>query len=169
LGAISITISAAWLGIPILKLRKILIKLNINKKERNNMFKPSATQILAGIILSLSLGALPALADVPQTQATSITAQIEYSSEKPTKKVVFATEQYELILFAFEKGQAMKEHTVNFPAYIQVIEGEAILLIDSKPITIKAGEGYSLPASVGHALKAPSNFKMLLLKQVGKL
>lgn len=133
-----------------------------------NLFK--RTSLFSAVFLALSLGAGLALAETPvETQAHSIQAQIEYNAEKPAKKVLFSTPQYELILFAFDAGQGLKGHAVPFAAYIQVIEGEGILMLDDKPVTIKAGEGFALAAGVPHSVKAPGRFKMLLLKQLGKL
>lgn len=126
--------------------------------------------LLSALLLAMSLGAGSALAeDTLQPVAHSIPAQIEYNAEKPAKKVLFSTPQYELILFAFDAGQGLKGHAVPFAAYIQVVEGEGVLMLDEKPVTIKAGEGFSLPAGVPHSIKAPGRFKMLLLKQLGKL
>ncbi|MBT9546685.1 MAG: cupin domain-containing protein [Candidatus Sericytochromatia bacterium] len=126
--------------------------------------------LLSALLLAISFGAGTALAETPiQPAAESIQAQIEYNAEKPAKKVLFSTPQYELILFAFDAGQGLKGHAVPFAAYIQVIEGEGVLMLEDKPVTIKAGEGFALPAGVPHSVKAPGRFKMLLLKQLGKL
>lgn len=126
--------------------------------------------LLSASLLALSLGGGAAWAESPaQPAAHVIQAQIEYNAEKPAKKVLFSTPQYELILFAFDAGQGLKGHSVPFSAYIQVIEGEGILMLGDTPVTIKAGEGFALPADVPHSVKAPGRFKMLLLKQLGKL
>lgn len=126
-------------------------------------------RLLAGLLLALILGNGTALAEPNIPAPYLIQTQIDYNAEKPAKKVLFSTPQYEMILFAFDKGQALKEHTVPFAAYIQVIEGEGQLLLKGQAIAIKAGEGFVLPAGVPHSVKAPSRFKMLLLKQQGTL
>ncbi|PIQ23182.1 cupin domain-containing protein [bacterium (Candidatus Blackallbacteria) CG17_big_fil_post_rev_8_21_14_2_50_48_46] len=126
--------------------------------------------LLSAMFLALSLSTGMALAETQsQAHAESIQAQIEYNPEKPAKKILFSTPQYELILFAFDAGQGLKGHSVPFSAYIQVIEGEGILMLEDKAIVMKAGEGFTLPAGVPHSVKAPARFKMLLLKQAGKL
>ncbi|PKL77127.1 MAG: hypothetical protein CVV27_06745 [Candidatus Melainabacteria bacterium HGW-Melainabacteria-1] len=99
--------------------------------------------------------------------AHQISQQIEYQAERPAKKVLFATPHYELILFAFDKGQNLPEHTEPFAAYVQLLEGEGILTLAGREIPLKAGEGFSLPADIPHGIKAPGRFKMLLLKQAG--
>lgn len=126
-------------------------------------------RLLASLLFALSLGSGTALAEPNSAMPYPIQTQIDYNAEKPAKKVLFSTPQYEMILFAFDKGQALKEHTVPFAAYIQVIEGEGQLLLKGQPITIKAGEGFVLPTGVPHSVKAPGRFKMLLLKQQGAL
>jgi quercetin dioxygenase-like cupin family protein len=66
-------------------------------------------------------------------------------------------------VFAFDQGQGLSEHTAPFDALVDVIDGEAEILIDGQPHIAKAGEFIILPANVPHALKAEAKFKMLLV------
>ncbi|MCA9782364.1 MAG: cupin domain-containing protein [Candidatus Cloacimonetes bacterium] len=70
-------------------------------------------------------------------------------------------------LFAFAAGQGLSEHTAPFDATVQVIQGEALVTIDGKEMTVAAGQLVLMPANVPHALKAEQSFVMLLtmLKQ----
>ena len=64
--------------------------------------------------------------------------------------------------FAFDAGQELTEHTSPFEALIEVVEGEATVVIASQPHTVRQGEMIVLPASVPHAVRAEKRFKMLL-------
>lgn len=65
-------------------------------------------------------------------------------------------------LFAFDKSQKLSEHSAPFDALIQVVEGEAQIMIDRKPYHLKAGESIIMPANIPHAVNALERFKMLL-------
>jgi len=64
--------------------------------------------------------------------------------------------------FAFGEGQGLSEHTAPFDAMVQVIDGEAEILISGRPFRVKAGELIIMPANQPHALNAVKRFKMIL-------
>jgi quercetin dioxygenase-like cupin family protein len=66
-------------------------------------------------------------------------------------------------LFAFDKGQSLSEHTAPFDALVQVLDGEAELVIGGKSIRTGAGLTILMPANIPHAVHAPHRFKMLLV------
>ncbi|HEY8160299.1 MAG TPA: cupin domain-containing protein [Methylobacter sp.] len=65
-------------------------------------------------------------------------------------------------LFAFNMGQGLSEHTAPFDALVQVLDGEVEIKISGKAFHLTQGEIIIIPAHEPHALKAVSNFKMLL-------
>lgn len=94
----------------------------------------------------------------------NLTEAIQYSDESFTKKVIFKGENYVILLFAFQKGQRLNAHTIPIDAFVQVLEGSAMVEIDGKEHKVAAGEKISLPKNLSHALTAKENFKMLLVK-----
>jgi quercetin dioxygenase-like cupin family protein len=66
-------------------------------------------------------------------------------------------------LFAFDEGEGLSEHTAPFDALVQLLEGEAEVVISGKPLRLKQGEMVIMPANEPHALKAITRFKMLLI------
>lgn len=66
-------------------------------------------------------------------------------------------------LFAFDKGQSLSKHTAPFDALVQVLQGEAELVIGGKSITARSGQTVLMPADVPHEVNAPGRFKMLLV------
>ena len=65
-------------------------------------------------------------------------------------------------IFAFDEGQGLSEHTAPFDALVQVLDGQAEVIIAGQSFQLKAGEAIILPAGQPHAVKAPGRFKMLL-------
>ena len=67
-----------------------------------------------------------------------------------------------MTLFAFAAGQGLSEHSAPFDAFVQILEGEATVMLAGKPIKTAAGDMVLMPANVPHALAGPGAFKMLL-------
>ena len=67
-----------------------------------------------------------------------------------------------LTLFAFGAGQGLSEHTAPYDATVQVIDGEAEVIIEGKSYAVKTGEMIIMPAHRPHAVRANEPFKMLL-------
>lgn len=65
-------------------------------------------------------------------------------------------------LFAFDAGEELSEHTTPHTALLQVLDGEAEILIDGRPHRVAAGEAIVLPPGHPHAVKATGRFRMLL-------
>lgn len=66
-------------------------------------------------------------------------------------------------IFAFDKGEGLSEHKAPYDAMVYIIDGEAEITISGKTNMLKSGEMIIMPANEPHALKAITNFKMLLV------
>ena len=91
------------------------------------------------------------LADMVQYQEGSIVSRTMV--KKPTGTIT---------LFAFDKGQALSEHTAPFDALVQVTEGEADITISGRTHRLNGGQVIIMPAGQPHSVRAPGRFKMLL-------
>ena len=89
-------------------------------------------------------------------------AKVEYSSEGIVSKRVLQKEKGNVSLFAFDKDQQLSEHSAPFDALIQVLDGKAKIMIDSKPYELTTGQSIIMPANIPHAVYAVEKFKMLL-------
>ena len=66
-------------------------------------------------------------------------------------------------LFSFDAGQGLSEHTAPYDAFVQVVDGEAEVVIKGEAHTVVAGQMIIMPANIPHELKAVKPFKMLLV------
>jgi len=87
---------------------------------------------------------------------------IEYQSKAIVSKTLIKKETGNISLFAFSKDDGLTEHTAGFDALIQVIDGEADIIINKNSNILKKGESIIMPANIPHAVKALSDFKMVL-------
>ena len=67
------------------------------------------------------------------------------------------------MLFAFDSGQGLSEHTAPFDALVYVTDGEALITIDGTRNRVPAGEMMIMPAGLPHSLFAEKPFSMLLV------
>lgn len=87
---------------------------------------------------------------------------IEIQKGSIVSKALIQKKEGSLSLFAFDKGQALSEHTAPFDAFIYIIEGEAEIRVGMKKNIVREGEAIALPKDIPHAVKAEKPFKMLL-------
>lgn len=88
---------------------------------------------------------------------------IEVQSDSIVSKALIQKKEGSLSLFAFDKGQALSEHTAPFDAFIYIIEGEAEIKIGEKLNNVREGEGIALPKNIPHSVKSIEPLKMLLV------
>jgi len=98
----------------------------------------------------------------------SFADSVDYSKDAVVSKTIVKKETATLTLFSFDKGQGLSEHSAPFDALVQVVDGVAEVIINKKPIVVKAGESIIMPANVPHALNAIERFKMVLTMIRGK-
>jgi len=87
---------------------------------------------------------------------------VDYAAGAVVSRTLAETDAGTLTLFAFDAGQRLSEHSAPFDAIVQVLDGEAELIIDGEPVVAGAGEVVVMPADVPHAVNALRRFKMLL-------
>ena len=87
---------------------------------------------------------------------------IKYSRGSIVSKTLIDKRVGTLTLFSFAKGQGLSEHTAPYDAVVQVIEGEAEMVIAGKAVRACEGQLVIMPANVPHAVRATDKFKMLL-------
>jgi quercetin dioxygenase-like cupin family protein len=65
-------------------------------------------------------------------------------------------------IFAFDKGQALSEHSAPFNALVHVVRGEMVITIGGHPHTVGDGQMIIMPADIPHALRAEQKSIMIL-------
>ena len=87
---------------------------------------------------------------------------IDYSEGSIVSKTLVDKKTGTLTLFAFDSGQGLSEHSAPFDAVVQIIDGEAELVIGGKSVKSCSGQMVIMPANIPHSVKACGKFKMLL-------
>jgi quercetin dioxygenase-like cupin family protein len=66
------------------------------------------------------------------------------------------------VLFGFAEGQELSEHTSTQQALIQILSGECDFTLAGTVHRLKAGDLLHMPPNLPHAVKASTQFSMLL-------
>lgn len=97
-----------------------------------------------------------------KAEVFSFSGSVDYSSGAIVSKTVLKKQTGNISLFAFDRGEALSEHTAPFDALIQVVDGRGEIIIGGKSYIVSAGESIIMPANIPHAVKAAERFKMIL-------
>ena len=87
---------------------------------------------------------------------------VEYQAGSIVSRTIVDKPTGTVTVFAFDRGQALSEHTAPFDAMVQLLDGEAEFTIEGNPFRLSAGQMLIMPANKPHAVNAIERFKMLL-------
>ncbi len=97
-----------------------------------------------------------------KAQVFKIAELAKYQENAVVSNQVLRAKSGNVTLFAFDAAQELSEHSTPFDALLQMLDGEAEVIISGKSFRMQAGETIILPADEPHAVKATTRFKMLL-------
>lgn len=78
-------------------------------------------------------------------------------------RTFFRGEREKAILFGFDAGQELSEHTSSQTAIIQIIEGEATVTLGEDRYEVQSGCWIHMPPRLKHSVYAKTKLIMLLL------
>jgi quercetin dioxygenase-like cupin family protein len=107
---------------------------------------------------------------MPVAEPVQLSDLVSYQDGSVVSRTLAKRNGGTVTLFAFAEGQSLSEHTAPFDALVQVLDGDAELVIGGKTVMAAAGQAVLMPANIPHAVNAPGRFKMLLVmvRQVEK-
>jgi quercetin dioxygenase-like cupin family protein len=98
----------------------------------------------------------------PYSVAIKLATFLDYVPGSIVSNTIVKRDVGTVTMFTFDAGQGISEHSTPFDALVQVLDGEAELIIGGKPVVAKAGDAVIMPANIPHAVKAHVPMKMLL-------
>ncbi|MEW5799064.1 MAG: cupin domain-containing protein [Bacteroidota bacterium] len=93
----------------------------------------------------------------------NLTKDITNQKDSIVSKTILKNDGGNVTLFAFDKGQALSEHTAPFDALFFCVEGNFSISIGKETHIVSDGELILLPANIPHAVLAESSSKCLLV------
>lgn len=104
---------------------------------------------------------------VGRTVLADLAADVEIPRNGTLSRVVYKDEHIRLVVFAFDTGQELTDHTAGVPVIVQVVSGVLEISSDGEVAEeIGPRSWVHLPAGLTHAVKAlePSVMILTLLK-----
>ena len=75
---------------------------------------------------------------------------------------LYQDDALKVILFGFQPGQELSEHTAAVPATLHFLRGKAAVTLGKESKTAQAGTWIHLPANLSHSINAETETLMLL-------
>lgn len=92
----------------------------------------------------------------------NLAEQIEYANGSTVSKTLLRAEGVNVVLFAFDAGEELSEHTAAMPVIVQTLEGELEVTADGRTVVLKPGGVVHFTTRLPHAVKAVQRAKMVL-------
>ena len=86
---------------------------------------------------------------------------IDYVPHSVLSRTIIKKTTGNITVSSFAAGEELAEKTSPFDNYIQIIDGSAEIIIDSKTYKLKLGQGIIIPAHSKHSFNADKRFKMI--------
>jgi quercetin dioxygenase-like cupin family protein len=86
---------------------------------------------------------------------------IEYVPNSVVSKTIIRKTTGNISIVAIDTGEALAEKISPFDSFIQIIEGNAEIVIDGKSNLLHTGQAIIIPAHTSNSVKANERFKMI--------
>jgi quercetin dioxygenase-like cupin family protein len=102
------------------------------------------------------------LIDSAREKILSLGAETQFAPNGIVSRTLLRTPTSRAVLFGFAEGQELTEHTSTQHALIQILSGECEFSLAGKAHHLKRGDLLYMPPNLPHAVKATTQFSMLL-------
>ncbi|MCR9210102.1 MAG: cupin domain-containing protein [bacterium] len=92
-----------------------------------------------------------------------LATEVEIQSGGTISKTLRQDDGLKVVLFGFDAGQELSEHTAAVPAILQFLDGDATVTLGDETIHASTGTFVHMAANLSHSITANTPTKMLLL------
>ncbi len=100
--------------------------------------------------------------NIPFSEPHTLEELVAYEEGRVVSRTFAQNASLSLTLFSFDEGEGVSTHTAPGDAMVQILDGEAVVNIDGKEMTVTKGQVVVMPADIPHSVTAAKPFKMLL-------
>jgi quercetin dioxygenase-like cupin family protein len=86
---------------------------------------------------------------------------IEYMASSVVNKTIIKKSTGNISIMSFDSGEGLTEKTSPFDTFVQIIEGNAEVVIDKISNFLKSGQGIIIPAHSPNFIRPNGRFKMI--------
>lgn len=102
------------------------------------------------------------LIDAAQRKILSLANETQFAPNGIVSRTLLKTASDRVVLFGFDAGQELTEHTSTQHALVQVFSGTCDFALAGEWHKLKAGDTLYMPPGLPHAVKTTEKFSMLL-------
>lgn len=103
----------------------------------------------------------------PATHLPDLGDEVEIPVNGTLSRVLYKDEDIRLVVFAFDEGQELTDHTARHAAIVQVVTGRIELVLDGRPVVLKRRGWVHMPPQLPHAVRALEPTIMMLTLLTG--
>jgi quercetin dioxygenase-like cupin family protein len=85
---------------------------------------------------------------------SNVASLVEIQPEATVSRTVLQAEGARVVLFSFDAGQVLTEHTAAVPALLQVLDGHLRITADGRTVDLRPGGLVHLAARLPHAVES---------------
>jgi quercetin dioxygenase-like cupin family protein len=100
---------------------------------------------------------------VDYTFLSDLLAEIDIPADGTLSLTIHQDDRVKVILFGFDTGQELSEHTASKPAILHVLKGRGRLTLGGDVQDVADGAWVHMPPHLPHAVHAASPLVMLLI------
>lgn len=101
--------------------------------------------------LNLSMTHVPAMADL-----------VAVTDDSTVSRTILSAQGVRVVLFSFDAGQELSEHTAAMPVVLQALDGRFTVTADGRTVTLVPGDLIHLGTRTPHSLVATEPGRLLL-------
>jgi quercetin dioxygenase-like cupin family protein len=102
------------------------------------------------------------MTDAPLTHVEDLASLVEVNADATVSRTVLKAEGVRLVLFSFDTGQELSEHTAAVPVLLQVLEGRLSVTGGGTTVELVPGAVVHLRTRAPHSVVALEPSRMLL-------
>jgi quercetin dioxygenase-like cupin family protein len=100
--------------------------------------------------------------DMAREKILALAEETKFAANGIVSRTLLRAPNSRVVLFGFAEGQELSEHASTQSAVVQILSGECEFSLGGKPHAVKAGDLIYMPPNLPHALRATTQFSMLL-------
>ncbi|NUQ70936.1 MAG: cupin domain-containing protein [Chthonomonadales bacterium] len=96
------------------------------------------------------------------TAIMDMSAEVEIPHDGIISRTIHNDDRLKVVLFGFDAGQELSEHTASVPATIHILSGQAVVTLGDDQRSAGPGFWAWMPAELPHTVEAAAPTVMLL-------
>ena len=102
------------------------------------------------------------LKNIDAEEVLSLADLVDYAPGQVVSRTLVQNGAVSITVFSFDEDEEISSHSSDGDAMVTILEGKAIVTIDTLRHPLTAGQTIVMPAGIPHAVRADGPFKMYL-------